>query len=338
MLHVAIDLGSRKSQFCIRSPSGAILREGKVWNGELEQVLSSLEERSQVVVETCAEAFAVADIAKTAGHNVVVVPSTLAPSLGVGQRGVKTDKKDAQNLSLASCRMENLPAVHRPAVPTRELRSRLTARAALISARTKLINCVRGLGRGNLVRFGQVRAKGFAKHAREKLLASPCGVADYVEHLLKALEALDEQIAAADKELSEMADRDEVAVRLMTVPGVAHVTAMSFRAALDDVTRFGCASAVSSYLGLTPGENSSGTKTNRTGITRAGPNYVRGVLIQAAWSAFRCRPDDPMVQWARKLAEKKPKQVAVTALARKMSGILFALWRDGKTYDPAHQQ
>ena len=54
--------------------------------------------------------------------------------------------------------------------------------------------------------------------------------------------------------------------------------------------------------------------------------------MQAAWSAYRTRPHEPMVQWARKLAEKKKPQVAITALARKMSGILYAMWRDGQDY------
>ena len=115
------------------------------------------------------------------------------------------------------------------------------------------------------------------------------------------------------------------------------MTAMSFRAAVDDVKRFKNAHALEAYLGLTPGESSSGMKTNRLGVTKAGPARVRTALVQAAWSAYRTRPHDPMVQWARKLAEKKKPQVAITALARKMSGILYAMWRDGTTYSPTHQ-
>jgi hypothetical protein len=59
------------------------------------------------------------------------------------------------------------------------------------------------------------------------------------------------------------------------------------------------------------------------------------MLIQGAWAAFRTRPNEPMVQWARAIAERRGKYIAIVALARKLAGIMFALWRDGTTYRPA---
>src|SRR5687767_10948975 len=115
MNHVAVDLSSKQSQFCVRTADGHLTNEAKVPNERLRDFFGGLE-KSRIVLEACAEAFAVADWAVEAGHEVRVVPSTLAPSLGVGQRGVKTDKRDAQNLSLASARMAELPNVHLPSV------------------------------------------------------------------------------------------------------------------------------------------------------------------------------------------------------------------------------
>jgi transposase len=335
--HVAVDLGSRKSQYCVRSPDGEVLQEAKVETKALGKLFGQLE-KCRVVLETCSEAFAVADMASAAGHEVNIVPSTLAPSLGVGQRGVKTDKKDAQNLSMASCRIEKLPNVHLPSAVTRERRSMLTHRAALVATRTMLVNSVKGWARARLLSIPGGTTATFPRRARAAALAEPEGLPSYIERTLVVLDELNEQLSQADKELQELAERDETCGRLMSMPGVGPVTAMSFRAAVDDIERFKSAHALESYLGLTPGERSSGTKTTRLGITNAGPAKVRTALIQAAWSAYRTRQTDPMVQWARKLAEKKPVQVAITALARKMSGILFALWRDSTTYDPAHQQ
>lgn len=337
MNHVAIDLGSRKSQFCVRSSDGQVLQEAKVETKALRTFLQTLE-KSRVVLETCSEAFVVADMANAAGHEVSVVPATLAPSLGVGQRGVKTDKKDAQNLSLASCRMEKLPSVHVPSALARSRRELITHRGTLVAARTMLVNSVKGWARAQLLSIPSGNTTTFPKRARSAALADPAGLPSYSERLLQMLDELNLQLSAADKELAALAEADEICRRLMSTPGVGPVTAMCFRAAIDDVKRFTSAHAVEAYLGLTPGESSSGMRVRRMGITNAGPARVRTALVQAAWSAYRTKPADPMVIWARKLAEKKPVQVAIVALARKLSGILFALWRDGTTYNPVRQQ
>jgi transposase len=119
----------------------------------------------------------------------------------------------------------------------------------------------------------------------------------------------------------------------MTVPGVGPITAVRFVATLDDVTRFSTAHDVQSYLGLTPGENSSSSKVRRTRLTKAGPPQMRFLLVQAAWAAVRSAPNDPMVSWAKRVAERRGKQIGSVALARKLAGILYALWRDGTSYD-----
>jgi transposase len=113
------------------------------------------------------------------------------------------------------------------------------------------------------------------------------------------------------------------------------VTAVRFVAALDDVTRFRNAHAVQSYLGLTPGENSSSDRKQQTGITKAGAMEVRRALVQAAWAAFRKAPKEPMVGWATQIAARRGVFIAIVALARKLAGILFAMWRDGTTYRPS---
>ena len=89
MDHIAIDLGSRESQVCIRTAEGQIIEERRVCTRSLGKYLAK-RPKSRVVLESCAEAFSVADVAMGAGHETVVVPATLTPSLGVGERGVKT--------------------------------------------------------------------------------------------------------------------------------------------------------------------------------------------------------------------------------------------------------
>jgi transposase len=156
-----------------------------------------------------------------------------------------------------------------------------------------------------------------------------------VERLLVAIEALTNQIADATKELNGLAAADETCRRLMTAPGVSTISALRFLSTIDDVSRFPTASAVQSYLGLTPGENSSSQRQRRTSITKAGAPQVRWTLGQACWNAWRHRPNDPLVLWAQKVAQRRGRAIAIVAMTRKLAGILFAIWRDGTKYDPS---
>src|SRR5687768_7390558 len=98
------------------------------------------------------------------------------------------------------------------------------------------------------------------------------------------IDALNDEITQADRDLAAVAKVDPIAHRLMTVPGVGPATAVRFIAALDEISRFPGAHAVESYLGLVPGEDSSADRKRCTSITKAGPTALRWCLVQAAWA------------------------------------------------------
>lgn len=332
MEHLAIDLGGRKSQVCRRTGDGVLLEERKIETDALGTYLSWCP-KSRVVIETCAESFRIADLARVAGHEVRVVPATLVKSLGVGARRTKNDRKDAQVLSEVSCRID-LPSVHIPSAEARERKTICGMREVLVGARTQHINCVRGWLRTQGIRV-KGGADGFAERVRaQHLVQRGCTVPDHVESMLVTIKHHDEQVRAADKRLGKLAKADPACRRLMSVPGVGPVTAVRFVAAIDDISRFPSAHAVESYVGLVPGEYQSSERQHRLAITKAGSIRLRWALVQAAWSARNTRPDDPMVVWSREVEKRRGKKVAVVALARKLAGILFALWRDQSIYDP----
>ena len=151
--------------------------------------------------------------------------------------------------------------------------------------------------------------------------------------VLVVIETLNAQIKEADRELLALAQRDALCTRLMTVPGVGPVIALRFVAVVDQPDRFTSAHHLMSYLGLTPGEHSSSLRSKRLGITKAGASELRHALVQGCWSMLRSKPNEPMVQWASTLATRRNKQIAVVALARKLVGILWAMWCDGSDYD-----
>ena len=330
MNHVAIDLGGRESQVCVRHADGSLLEERKVSTRKLVDLVQTWT-RSRIVLETSAEAFRIADAAKASGHDVRVVPATLVRTLGVGARGIKTDQRDARVLSEVSCRIE-LPSVHIPSEMSRELKSFCGSREILVESRTKLINNVRGWLRTQLWRIRTGASSTFAGRVRALAQSNEVALPEHVERQLKVLELLQEQIKLADRQLKRIAGEHPICRRLMTVPGVGPVTAVRFVAAIDDPTRFPSSHAVESYLGMTPGEHSSSERQQRTSITKAGPAPLRRALIQAAWAAIHKTPNEPMVAWAAQIAARRGKFIAVVALARKIAGILFALWRDGTSY------
>jgi transposase len=330
MEHLAIDLGGKESQICVRGSDGQIVEECRCRTSAVPAYLAS-RPRSRVVIETCSEAFGIADAALNVGHEVRVVPATLVRSLGVGARRLKSDRRDAQALSEVSCRID-LPSVHIPSRQARERKTMCGMREALVGTRTKLVNTVRGWlrGEGRRPRSGELST--FATRVRE--LYADRTLPTYVDRQLRALTALNDEIANADREIATTAKTDPIAVRLMTVPGVGPSTSVRFLAALDEISRFTGAHRVESYLGLVPGEDSSAERKRRTSITKAGPTELRWCLVQAAWAARRARRKDPMQRWADEVEKRRGKRVAVLALARKLAGMLYAIWRDGTEYEP----
>jgi transposase len=333
MQHLAIDLGSRESQVCIRNEVGDIVVERKVPTPSLPKWLSK-QPPSRVVLETSAEAFFVADAALLHGHQVRVVPATLVRALGVGERGIKTDQRDARKLSEVSTRID-LPTVHVPSMCSRERKALCNSRRSLLETRTKLINYARGRLRATALVLPRRSPNTFPALVRRALTEHPDGLSAHLGRVLSVIEMLNEQIKDADDELLAIAEHDPICRRLMTVPGVGPVIAVRFVAVVDEPGRFQSAHQLMSYLGLTPGENSSSLRTQRTGITKAGASDLRFALVQGAWTLLRCRPNEPMTRWALQIAERRNRNVAVTALARKLVGVLWAMWQHQADYDPS---
>ncbi len=217
MDHCAIDLGGKKSQVCLRSPDGRVLLEARYDTLSLPDFLRQLP-HSRVILETAAEAFRIADAAKTAGHEVRVVPATLVRTLGVGARKTKTDRRDAQMLSEVSCRID-LPSVHIPSARSREWKTICGMHDALISSRTKLINNLRGWLRGQGLRLSSGSAETLAGR-----IAEIESLPEYVASQVAMLALLTEKIRTSEQRIEDLAKSDELCKRLMTVPGIGPST------------------------------------------------------------------------------------------------------------------
>jgi transposase len=318
----------------IRQSDGTIVEERKLPTRKLPEVLKTWP-ASRVVMEASAEAFKIADAALAAGHQVRVVPGKLVRLLGVGDRGVKNDQRDARQLSQASWQTD-VPSVHIPSATARELKSICGARDVLVATQRNLSNNVRGWLRTQLWKLPGGTMVTLPERLRTHAQASGRELPEHIERQLTMLTQVTQQVQAANKQARRLATEHPVCRRLMTVPGVGPLTSLRFVAAIDDPSRFPTAHRVQSYVGLTPGEHSSSQRERKTGITKAGPSELRRCLVQAAWSVMLARRSHPMLEWVRQIAQRRSRPVAVIALARKLAGILFAIWRDGTTYEANH--
>jgi transposase len=335
MEYGAIDLHTRRSNIRIVTDEGTIVLEQRV--DTRREALARIFEgrpRLRILVESSTESEWVAGWLERLGHEVIVADPTYAAMYGSRTRRVKTDRRDVAALAEA-CRRGVYRPAHRVSRSAQIRRQQLRSREHLVRMRTQTINAVRAVLRQAGVRV----PSGTSRTLSSRVLTLPleAELREMLAPLLGALDALAPLIAHADDWVRATAAGDAVAQRLMTVPGVGGVVALSYTATLDTPSRFGGqAGRVSAYLGLVPSEHSSGEQQRKGRITKMGPFSPRALLVQAAWTLWRQgRRQAPVLwDWVERLAARRGRRVAVTALARRLSRILYALWRDHTVFRP----
>jgi transposase len=330
---VGIDLHKTSSQICTLSEGGELTeRRIKTTRANFDEVFAN-RPRARILVEASTESEWVACHLEQLGHEVIVADPNFAPMYATRDKKIKTDKRDARALC-EGCRLGAYRHGHRTSERQREVRAQLLVRTTLVRTRSKYISLVGALARREGCRIATGGSENFA--ARVEAAGLPAPVMTAIAPLLESLRMLNRQIAEADAELEKIVREDEVVQRLCTAPGVGPVTATTFAATIDDATRFGAAKQVRSYLGLVPREYSSGERQHRGRISKAGGSRARTLLVEAAWALLRRRNEQnaALHDWAMRIATRRGKARACVALARKLAGVLYAMWRDGTEFDP----
>jgi transposase len=329
MQYIGLDLGKVNSQICVITEDGEIFEKRlKTERETLAQFFGQRLEKCRILLEASTESEWVARHLEGLGHEVIVADPNFAPMYARRSKKIKTDKRDARALCEA-CRLGTYRSSHRTSDEQRRVRGQLAVRESLVRTRTKYISLIRSLLRREGWRVSSGAARCFANRVKDLVL--PTSLLEEIEPLLVLLETLNEQIAKADEKLEKIVEHDEGVKRLTSVPGVGKVTATAFVAALDNVERFDDAKQVRSYLGLVPTESSSGEKQYRGRISKTGNKRVRTLLVEAAWSILshqNLKAAESLRKWANNIAQRRGKHIVAVALARKLAGILYALWRD----------
>jgi transposase len=240
----------------------------------------------EVALEATGNTWAIAALLASRAGRVVV--SNPVKTRAIAEAKVKTDKVDAQILpSLRAA--DFLPPVWLPDLQTSALRRQVLRRAHIVRQRTRLKNQVHAILHRNLIPrcpasdlFG---IKGRVWLAEQQL---PPDEQATVSALLRQLDFQGEELSLIDADLARIAlGRDDVH-RLMSIPGIDAIVALSIVAAIGDITRFRSPDKLVCYFGLNPRVRQSGGHPASHGrITKAGPGHARGMLVEAAWAAAK---------------------------------------------------
>ena len=331
----AIDLHKVHSQIRIVDADGTVQLERRIRTGraEFERVFAG-RPLARIVVESSTESEWVAQALEAAGHAVIVADPNYLPMYGARSRKVKTDRRDVAALAEA-CRTGQFRRAHRVSAAARDRRRTLRVRTQLVRARTGAICVVRAMLRQEGLRLPSGSAERVL--ARLDRLMVPPGLQMILAPLQQLIGHLNTQLLTLETTLHAEARADAAVRRLMTTPGVGPLVALHFTAVLDTPARFGGhAGRASAYVGLVPSEDSSAERRRRGHITKTGPRDLRALLVQASWTLWRSRCADgaALRTWAHALAARRGRKIAVVALARRLTRILYAQWRDGTVFRP----
>ena len=332
IVYVGIDLA--KNVFAVHGVDEAgkpALVRPAVPRARLHELIASLPP-CMVAMEACTGAHHWARLFAARGHTVrLIAPKFVTPYRMSGARG-KTDAADAA----AICEAVQRPAMRFVPVKSLQQQSQLMvqrARQGFVQARTACINRIRGL----LAEFGHVlplKAQTVRRHAAALLEDLPGWANTVIGDLLSELHRLDERIAAYDRYIAQIAREDERALRLMQLNGIGSTTATAVVAMIGNGHEFNCGRQFAAWLGLTPGQYSSGGKARLGRITKAGDGYLRSLLILGARSVLALAKGrtDALSSWALALQQRRGYWKAVVAIAAKNARMAWAVLRRGHDF------
>ncbi len=332
ILTVGIDLA--KNVFAVHGVNEAgkpLLVRPAVAREKLHELIAALPP-CVIGMEACSGAHHWARLFTASGHTVrLIAPKFVTPYRMSGRRG-KNDAADAA----AICEAVQRP--HMRFVPVKNLaqQSQLMlhrARQGFVEQRTATLNRIRGL----LSEFGIVlplKAATVRRRACECLEDLPGWANTVVGDLLSEVSHLDERVTQYDQHIRQEARADTRAKRLMQLGGVGETTATCLLAMIGNGHEFACGRQFAAWLGLVPGQYSSGGKARLGRITKAGDPYLRSLLVMGARAVLAAAKNktDSVSRWALAVQERRGYWKAVVAIAAKNARMAWAVLRRGEDF------
>jgi len=332
--YAALDVSLRSVNVCVIDDQGEIKAETKLAS-EVEDIVTWLQALDHKLSAVGLEAGVLTQYLtyglQAAGFEVICMEARQVHAALSAMRN-KTDKNDARGIAQI-LRSGWYSRVHVKSLASHQIRALLSSRKAVLNKCIDLENEVRGLFKV----FGIKLPPRLGHGAFDKAVRGTIEADDALSHaLLPLLEArlvLYRTFRELDNRTRKLAQRDSVCQCLMSAPGVGFITALTYKAAVDDPTRFKQSRTVAAHFGLTPRRFQSGEKDNPGHIARAGDASVRATLYTAANALMtRSSKRSSLKVWGMQLAKSRGHRRAVVAVARKLAVILHRRWLDDSQF------
>ena len=333
---IGLDLGDKTSRFWVLDKDAKVQAEGSVATTKkaMTQKFAAMR-RCRIALEVGTHSPWLSRMLHGFGHEVIVANARQVQLISASSR--KDDRLDAQMLArLARVDPELLRPIHHRGEKAQQDLLAIRVRAALVEARTSLVNAARGLAKSMGERLPSCDTDSLNV---ERLESLPEKLGEQLTPLVKEVESLTEKIQQLDQELEQIARTEYPETRLLRqVSGVGSLIALTFVLTLEDRGRFEKSRDVGCYVGLRPKRSESGESQPQLRITKEGDIYLRKMLVQGAHCILSRRaPDTDLKRWGLRLAErggKNAKKRAVVAVARKLAVLLHRVWVTGEIYEP----
>jgi transposase len=331
--YAGIDVSLERSSVCVVDATGRIVREAKVAS-EPEALVDFFRRLGLPLARVGLEAGPLSQWlhAGLTGAGVeAVLLETRQVKAALSAMIVKTDRKDARGIAQL-LRMGWYRPVHRKSPPAQEVRALLVGRKLLQAKLLDVELGIRGLLRGFGLKLGEVSKGRFAARVRELVAGQPT-LERVIEPMLRARDALRGEYLVLHRAVLAIVREDAVCRRLMGVPGVGALVAVTFASAVDDPARFRRSRDVGAHFGLTPKRYQSGETDVTGGISKVGDAMVRAALYEAANVMLtRAGRFSALKRWGLEVAKRRGARRAKVALARKLATVLHRLWVDGSEF------
>lgn len=336
-IFLGIDYHKNTSTLCFKTRQGVKIKQVTVKTDELPEALAEYKSL-EIAIETTGGSNHMAMVLESLGHKVYLTNTNKAKAIGLNAQ--KTDDKDSEVLS-DLLRSNFLPKVHLKSVVCREIKSILVQREFIVQSRVGMICHIRGILReygitieAGVQNFYKLAGQKIAKLSNELMKKN-------LEILLDQCLELKNEEMRIDHEVIEFVkvNHPELfikAEKLENIPGIGWTTALLMVAIIDNADRFPDAQKFGAYLGLIPGQFSSGDHIRMGHITRSGCEMLRRYLIHGARALLKYaksrKSKSDVETWALRLAAKKGMNKATVAVAHKLARVCFAIVRDDKDF------
>jgi transposase len=328
-----LDVSLEETAICIVDDAGMIVREARAAS-EPELLVAFFEACGMKIeragLEACSLTAWLHGGLTEAGIPAICIEARQAKA-AMGAMPNKTDRNDARGIAQIM-RTGWYRAVHVKSPPCRSWRALLTARRMVLNKRRDVENGIRALLREVGLKVGTPSRKDFPARVRELAADDPV-LMSLAGSLLSVIEVMTREVERLTKRAFDEVRIEPTCRRLMTVPGVGPLTALAFRATIDQPGRFRKSRDVGAHFGLTPRRYQSGETDVQGRISRCGDELARTALYEAAhsllirstkWSALRA--------WGMNIAKRRGMARARVAVARKLAVILHRMWVDGSEF------